>query len=344
MYNIEFYLTSEIGNLKDIWLDLEKGKDMTYFQSYDWYKFIIQYQPLNNSYFEGIISVVKKEEAVLLIAPLWVIKKRYKFINKKSCYFLGRNGWSDYLNVIYKQFDVEAFNYLLNSVSHKYGINEFYFEQIKGNSNFYNYLLNNKAKILNTTNCVELNLSKLTFEEYISNLTKNTKQNIRTAYNRARKDGLNIILNFDDKEIDKELCESIRSYRVAKKNIEHNLLNIIKNKIYKILSISYPKYLPFYNTSRSSIMSIYDGDNLMAFFNYGIDIHHRTIVVMAVGTNEQYERYSPGILLMYNFIDYIIKNKMYTVLDFTRGNEKYKYSLGGKDHFIYNFRLMVEND
>jgi len=65
---------------------------------------------------------------------------------------------------------------------------------------------------------------------------------------------------------------------------------------------------------------------------------------MAVGTNEQYERYSPGILLMYNFIDYIIKNKMYTVLDFTRGNEKYKYSLGGKDHFIYNFRLMVEND
>lgn len=344
MYTIEYYTTKTIHSIKDIWLELEKGKDMTYFQSYDWNIFITHYQLNNNFYFENIIYVVKDSGIAVLIAPLFLIKRRYKLINRKACYFLGRNGWSDYLNFIYKEFDTKSVDYLLDYICQKYCIHDFYFEQIKDNSEIYNYLVNRKAQILYRTNCVNLKLSNFTIPEYNNILSKNTRQNIRTAYNRIKKDGLKITINFNDTFIEKSLCESIRNERVVKKNIENNILKILKNKIRRLLSLPYPQYLPFYNSSNSKIISIYERDNLMAYFNYGIDSYHHTIVIMAVGTNEKYSRYSPGILLMHSYIEYLLTNKKYFILDFTRGNEKYKYSLGGKDHFIYNFKLTVNND
>ena len=56
---------------------------------------------------------------------------------------------------------------------------------------------------------------------------------------------------------------------------------------------------------------------------------------MAVGTDESFARYSPGMLLMLEFIKEQISLKEMNVVDFTRGNEFYKYALGGKDHFIF---------
>ena len=55
---------------------------------------------------------------------------------------------------------------------------------------------------------------------------------------------------------------------------------------------------------------------------------------MAVSTNPDYYKYSPGILTIYNFvIEQMNKANGFAKIDFTRGKEKYKYVLGGVEHY-----------
>lgn len=73
-----------------------------------------------------------------------------------------------------------------------------------------------------------------------------------------------------------------------------------------------------------------DKGHLRAFFNYAYDLDGKRIRVMAAGTDLDFARYSPGMLLMYNFIIDSIRNGVLKEIDLTRGDEKYKFSLGGQ--------------
>ena len=88
-------------------------------------------------------------------------------------------------------------------------------------------------------------------------------------------------------------------------------------------------------------MAAYINGELAAYFNYGLDKYHKRVVLMAVGTNEKYGWYSPGMLLIYEYILKQLDNADIEVVDFTRGNEKYKYSLGGKEHFNHHLAFKV---
>ena len=64
-------------------------------------------------------------------------------------------------------------------------------------------------------------------------------------------------------------------------------------------------------------------------------------VVMCAGVNPKFARYSPGLLSMYNQIKIFLEEQHLDSIDFTRGNEKYKYDLGGKDEYIYHVQFKV---
>ena len=53
--------------------------------------------------------------------------------------------------------------------------------------------------------CVALTLPS-TKEDYNSLLSKNARQNIRSAHNRLKKDGKEVRFDFDDKHVDREYC------------------------------------------------------------------------------------------------------------------------------------------
>jgi CelD/BcsL family acetyltransferase involved in cellulose biosynthesis len=89
-------------------------------------------------------------------------------------------------------------------------------------------------------------------------------------------------------------------------------------------------------------MTAVDADGkLCASFNYGISPDGRSIVLMGVSTNPEFAKYSPGILLLFNFIENTITHNTYDFIDFTRGNESYKYALGGKEHIIKHFTITI---
>lgn len=326
--------------LKPIWKELEKGQDMTYFQTYDWYVMLSKIWDINEPWMETTLLLVSEDKTPVLIAPFIIIKRTYHLVNKKGVYFWGRNGWSDYLNLIYNRFDNNAAEAVIDYVKKEYAIRRFVFEQVRESTAFYSYVSENtKHTLVGLTNCVALQLPS-SVDDYQKMLSKHARQNIRTANNRAVKDGITFRFCYDDEGVDKELCRTMRQNRVvAKRKAVYGEMNFIHKLTFRIkekLLFHYPEYLPFYADTNSKMLTVYDGDTLCGFFNYGIDKHHKTIVLMAVGTNENYLKYSPGILALYSFICLKIEEKNIECLDFTRGDEPYKLALGGNNFIIRN--------
>lgn len=335
-YKTTYYVASlQQQEVRAAWMDLEKGKDMSYFQSYNWYMSILPYQLKDNWLHENLFVVVEKNGLPALIAPLTIVKHNWLHYNQKGVYLMGRNGWSDYLNFIYRDFDGEAVEALFSDIKEKFGINDWFFEQLKESSALCSYIIDRKTVLGDFKKvCVALELPE-SEDEYLACLSKSVRQNIRTARNRLAKDGKVLRFVLDDKDIDKQKLEALRAGRLGKKNYEPNIIKRCKSWMKELLKFHYPDYLPFYVDKESHVMVAYEGAEAKAFFNYGLDKPRQNIVLMAVGTDESFARYSPGMLLMLEFIKEQISLKEMNVVDFTRGNEFYKYALGGKDHFIF---------
>lgn len=329
--SIDYLPSNKLNEIEQDWKFLETGSEMTLFQSFEWNKMLLQYYvPKDTKFYCSLYAVVKKNGHTCMIAPLWIIKKGFKLINKKGVYFLGRDSFSDYLNFIYKDFDSKVLDFLLLDIHIKFNQKKFILEQLNENTSSFKYI-NGSYRINENKQepCVNLHLP-LNIEDYNNILSKHARQNLRTAKNRVTKDHLSIVYDFDNTIVDKKACMDIRE---SKLSVQYNKISLLKKYKYRFLNrlhFHFPRFYPIYNYSASRIMTATINNDLCAFFNYAYDESHKKIVIISAGTNLKYARYSPGILLMYNFIIQIIQKKEYKDVDFTRGNEPYKYTLGGK--------------
>ena len=180
------------------------------------------------------------------------------------------------------------------------------------------------------------------FERYKDLLSKNTRKNLRLAYNRLKTDGKDIKVVCDDENADMERCSYIRNARLRKKNsYQVSFLNKIKSYIYKKLAISFPECVQHQEDKNAHILSVYCDGLLQMFFCYGIDALHRKVVLMTAGVEEQFARYSLGVIGLYEFIQYLIEQGKIDEIDFLRGGEHYKYALGGVNHTIADVEIIL---
>ena len=345
-YKIIYYSTDSFCKLQEVWKYLETGSEMTYFQSYEWYQILVdKNSKIRNRKHEIVfVQVNNDKDEPLFIAPFWIVYKTFKLINKKGCYFFGRQGWNDYCNLIYRTFDKNALSFLLKEVSIKYGLSDFYFDYLKEDTCIYKWIVDRCCLYKDRKEiCVSLDLPQ-TIHEYNSLLSKHSKQNIRTGKNRFNKNG-GFVNVFDDRNVDLETFINYREKRVAEKNKFEFTTKKIKKLIYNFLVYHFPWYVPYLDDKRSLFCSIYtkaDHRQLCASVNYAIDESHKTIYIMAISTGAEYAWYSPGVILLYDFICYLIEKKNVKVLDFTRGNEQYKYALGGKNHYNHSVKFRIK--
>lgn len=216
-YTIEEYTNDSISQLKEAWLTLEKGDDMTYYQSYKWNIIVQHFTPQYKGICKLLYLLVKQGEKPLLIAPLWIVEKTFLLVNKKGAYLIGRKGWSDYLNFVYTDCSNDVFKLLFDYIYSKLHLSLCCLEQIKEDTKLYAYLsqyvaLNKDSR----TTCVSLMIPE-SVDDYKQILSKKSRQNIRTANNRLNKDGKSIVFSFDDHP-DLSICESMRQERVDVKN------------------------------------------------------------------------------------------------------------------------------
>ncbi len=342
-YSIKYVKGNDLNKIQDEWKALETGEEMTLFQSYQWHLVLLeQYIPTDTANFESIYAIVETDSHPCMIAPLWIVKKSFRLLNQKGVYLLGRSSFSDYLNFVYQHFDGSAFDYLINDLSKRYSITYFIFENIRETTSVYHHIIDNYIVSRNSEYpCVGLNLP-LSIEEYHRMLSKNSRQNLRTANNRLKKDGKKLLFNYDDQQIDRNRCLEIRE---AKLLVNYSKLPLMYRYKYIILNhfrYHFNYFIPVTCYLEGKVMTSCDENGkLRAFFYYGFDTEGKRIRVMAAGTDLNFARYSPGMLLMYNFVLNAIQEGKIKEIDFTRGDEKYKFSLGGqlrKNHTI-KFRL-----
>ena len=57
-YIIKEVNASEFCSLKEEWIKLEKGEDMTYYQSYHWYESIMKFMPEKKGYYGSVFLCI----------------------------------------------------------------------------------------------------------------------------------------------------------------------------------------------------------------------------------------------------------------------------------------------
>lgn len=353
-YNINYYPVTRIKELEARWRELEKGEEMTWFQRYSWYEKLAAINGAQYKNHEIVFAEVRhgQTDETLLIAPLWIVKRTFRLLNRKGAYFFGHQGWNDYNNLVYKEFTPpisEAFIALMNDLKRLYGITYWQLERIRETTSFCRWIEANSAMFQmerqTRSICVALDLPE-TYDEWWKMLSKSARQNIRTAGNRMKKDGVEVTFNPDDKYVDMAQFTLWRNKRVADKNAVRirsmaDFKEGAKMAILKRTRFYFPEYTPFEGEFRAEtrIATLCHNDTLIAAFCYGYDEVRRRILVVAVSINEDYHRYSPGIELFRRFIEHCIDGKKIRTIDFTRGNEKYKYTLGGSEHYNRQYRF-----
>lgn len=340
-YSVNFYKISEFSILQADWKVLECGNDMTYFQTYSWYEMLIRFAPKDCWFYETTFARVTHEGTVVMIAPLWVIKHTFRIVNRKGVYFFGRGGYSDYLNIVYDNFDPFAWKALEEILISRFG-NTFVFELVKENTSFYKYLSCNYKFVKHSiTTCVKVDLPN-SVEDYKKSLSKNARQNLRTALNRIQKAGLTSGWFFDNSEANISELVAMRQRRVDVKNDRLPAMSL-RSRIKSLLRFTPPCYSPLVNDKKIKIFSASLDHKTCAFFSYGYVANNGgECYVMQAGLDDAFGRYSPGMLLAYFFICHMIQTNIAKCVDFTRGTESYKFAIGGKKHFIHSFKIKLQ--
>lgn len=342
--DLKLYSPNSFSELEHIWKRLEKGNDMTPFQSYDWYK------GLNDLYKkERVKRIFRKWEYIVafrfnepvLIAPIQIVNigMQIKGIGlRRGFYLIGRSGYTDYANFIYKRFDKNAFEEVLEYLIQRYGCNYFCFEKIIANTELSMYINNHYEVSKKECYCADLLLPE-SFEDYNSLLSKSSRQNIRTAINRQKRNEINLthqlVYSINDNLVE-ELMR-IRAIRLRGKKKKSRLKASIFGKAYAIChewlsSIFDAKHDVMRTCAASWAFLVKDGEKIASFF-WGIyDKEKKFYYVSLAGMDPEYGWYSPGISHFYLLLkeQYEKGDMVFKMVDFTRGGEHYKAALGCK--------------
>lgn len=339
----------EFEALEGAWKHLENGKDMTAFQKYEWNRLLMEefFSLLYNRLFAEVkCYVVTEDQKAVAILPVIIQKRNAKILwwgRKKGVYILGEGSWSDYLNFIYKEPNMQAWELILNNLPRPIFLNS-----LRSNTEMCQFL-DDRGDMCGQHPSVFVPLMS-DAAEYLASLSKSVRQNLRTAANRMNKGSLVYELRIEDGKLDASLANElvsmhydrakIKNQRKHKKNlhwISRNLRNSYKEYQNRQYNIIYHSMIS--NVSGVTVIVYLNG--VPAGYMYGVR-DSDAVRIMHNCIKEEYRFYSPMFKGAYDFICEEINNKRYNVtqIDFTRGNEDYKFQLGGEELPLNNYFIM----
>lgn len=183
-------------------------------------------------------------------------------------------------------------------------------------------------------------------QSYLKKLSPSVQQNIRTAYNRTRRDGIGFELVVFDKDhpITDSMWKEIMDVYIErlfskykKKKVRHMF-----RKAYETIKYRYFKHdtLSLRRLANSFHAVLMDGEEIMAFMSGFYTYDRKSVTIPRLAINDKYHFYSPGMLLSLETLRYLSGTDV-GKLDLSRGDEKYKRDLGG---VVYYTRDMVLNN
>lgn len=337
---IEYY--NNFNEIEEDWDKLYTASSLSYFCSTQWHRVVLGY--LKKSYFTKILykiqyfTVSEKAGGEVVLCGFFYVSR---FRKKKELIFYHLLGPSDYYDFIYRDgFSIINPEEIIRSIGEKYKAKTINTTLVREDSlvaRIFKKLKSSPGLI----GCVAINLPS-NYELFFKNLSNNGKQNIRTRYNRLKRNEISyefqLYYRKDSKNID------------FKKLIElYNLRNT--DRKYKDLSWKFKIYysLNYFFKGEPDLFEIKEAlstdftigilrlNNEIAAYFFGYN-RNGFIEINRVVYKQDYKFYSPGIILFNEYIKSEIENGL-KVVDLTNGTERYKFDLGGELYNVLNFNL-----
>lgn len=265
----------------------------------------------------------------------------FKRINKTNIIILGKNNYVDYGDIISKSVTKDILAATVDAIKKKFTNPTIELQGIIENTKFQK-LLEAEAIMTAEYKAVAVRIP-YNADEYNAHLTKSTRQNLRTALNRMNTDGLFYRYEIYEGTIDKVLAEKLVNLHL-KRNIEKNLTSSsIHNFLRKVKQNFVERYVSVIPVSMRSYkgswyLIVYLNDIIVGYL-YGLR-DNNCIRVLQNCVDSDYRRYSPVFRACYDFITKEAIENNLEWLDFTSGDEDYKYKLNGKEMILYSYKIV----
>lgn len=313
---------------------------LSYFASLDWHKVVLEF--FYATYLTKRVFSLHYYKVTCAANPN-AFMIGFFFFNKvkKSVHFSHLLGPSDYYEFLSTEtFDNELVLQTFSLLKHDFNAEKIFLNHIKDGL----LVTTIKGKIpnvaVNEVSCVGIAIPR-DKKMYLDSLSKNVRQNIRTAYNRLDRDGKNIsMITTDATSFSSEEFLKLRDLyfrrNTSKKQVVH-----WKSKCYQALDYLFQRPKDLFEIKALpkqdyTLVKLQIGDEIAAYF-FGFK-NNTSMVVNRVVINDKFKFYSPGLLLISTFI-LDAKNTDLTYFDLTVGDEKYKFDLGGSLHSIFNITI-----
>lgn len=323
---------SSFAEIETLWESLESGDSCEPFHTLAWAKQTARCEAV------GKLLLLAVDECCIF--PLEVNAKA------KTITFLGQEGSSDYLQPVYSQWQDDYLAQCGAYLSEHYSGYRWLCDRIKDDSPClaaFEALAGSGQWEKTVDDCVSVYFDGE--KPFYDSLSKHTRQNYRTAKNRLCKQNLTPDIRYQEGTISKAEAEELFSLYVQRRDdvyaesgaglryFAHKVLRtILPLKAEKDTLSSYAMENPV------CLGRIYLNGVLAAYF-MGLKLENR-IFVCRVATHKDFYAYSPGVILFTEVCENL--RREYTELDLTRGNESYKFQLGGVLRQNANFRTVLK--
>lgn len=324
-----------IKSIKKQWLELEKCNNIPVYQTYYVQHEIFKRLPVYSlpGKYKPLYCEVIEDGKTVLIAPLCKHNsgdfgiigqfngiQSYDFIYDSN---IGDEKAQEYLDVL--------LNYLGCEKIHITNMPEtsLIFQVVKG----CNIISNVKE---NSNVCIEFGE---VYDNYYMSLSKHARQNIRTSYNRMNTDSCAWEFKYYMRQdIECEVLDSTIDLYCKRHKERYGVTTSKIKKLY-LKKLDFSTYIQ--RKSKNNIYAtLFINGNLAAFMSGVLDFSNRSAVIPRLSINNDFSKYSPGIVLINEMAKVIINDKSIDCLDLSKGDEKYKYQMGGKEYKSFDFDIL----
>lgn len=173
------------------------------------------------------------------------------------------------------------------------------------------------------------------YSDYFLSLSKSTKQNLRTAENRLKRDNkkYELLSNLETNLSADILQKCIDIY--CKRQREKYRKSIFNQAMIKTFNYS----TEMLRKQKGLIMVLTINDDVASFMFGYINSRRKSYEVPKLAISEKYAFYSPGMLLVNKSIQLFADKTDIRILDLCRGTEQYKIKMGGEIYHTYNYKI-----
>lgn len=179
------------------------------------------------------------------------------------------------------------------------------------------------------------------YDPYYAALSKSTRQNIRTAYNRLSKAELPVRLEVvAGKPLPGALLDQILEI-YCDRHQEHYGVATPPIKRFYLRHLDFSTRC-LQHSPDNFYAILYLGDRIAAFMAGLVNTDGKSIIIPRLSISHDFLPYSPGVVLINETVKHMTSHMGITRLDLSKGAEKYKFSMGGRSYPTYFMQIFTE--